>query len=272
MTRLEPQSNRLMFAPLIWRLALKIEQVPWSEVAESAAEAVYVLRSAQRLFRHDVHCVWFDTWLEAEAAGVSVDRDELGNLTKAPAGMVTPLGVDAVVASAPVARTVEIVRRLAEEAGNALPVATLTGSATLTARLGGGGSTEALDYVRQVMLGLARAYCEAGAAALLVVEEEATDFATLGEFAALFNLAQYYATPIFVLCRHPVAAQAIAAVRSAGACLIAPDYASPEVAALPPDAGGAHGNSAWIAMSRWEVDPATDPNTVQSWREVLERN
>ena len=42
----------------------------------SATEAVYVLRSAQRLFKQDIHCVSFDTWLEAEAGGMAVERDD----------------------------------------------------------------------------------------------------------------------------------------------------------------------------------------------------
>jgi hypothetical protein len=272
MTRLEPNSGRFVFAPLIWRLALKMEQVPWSEVAGSAAEAVYVLRAAQRLFRQDIHCVSFDTWLEVEAAGSHVERDELGGVTDVPVPVAVPPSIETVLGAAPVARTVEILSRLAEEAGSAVPVATLTGNATLLARFGGQrAAAETLDYVRRIMLGLARVYCEAGAGALLLLEEEATDFSGLSEFAALFNLAQYYATPVFILCRHPTPPQGIAAVRSAGAHLLTPDYASPDVSALPAPADGGQQGGAWIAMSRWEVDPNTDPNTIQEWRTALRR-
>src|SRR6516165_5686645 len=78
MAKLAQRSDRMLFAPLIWRLAMKMEKVQWREVAGSAAETVYVLRAAQRLFRQDIHCVSFDTWLEAEAIGMHIERDRFG--------------------------------------------------------------------------------------------------------------------------------------------------------------------------------------------------
>ncbi len=260
MVRLAPHPQRILFAPLIWRLALKIEQVSWNEIAHSASEAVYVLNSAQRLFKHDVHCASFDTWLEAQAAGLQVERDALGRVTNRPLPLQDWPSVEAVLAADPIARTVEIVHRLAADGGAAIPIATLTAGATLLARFG----ADRIDYVRQIMLGLARAYCEAGAGALVLLEEESGgDFGELPEFAALFNLAKYYATPVFLLSRRAVSPRGIAAAAAAGALLLTPDAAEDGIHALPP---GDNEKSGWIAMSRWEVDPDTEPETIQAWR------
>ncbi len=274
MAKLEQRPDRMVFAPLIWRLAMKIEQVPWSEVAGSATEAVYVLRSAQRLFKQDVHCVSFDTWLEAEAAGMQVERDELG----APIGRPVPIddwpSVESVLAADPIARTVETVRRLGQEPGGIVPLATMTAGATLQKRLGGAtASKDSLDYVRQILLGLTRLYCEAGAGALLLLDEEpGNDRAGLSEYAALFNLAEYFATPVFVLSRGALRPEDGAAVDAAGARYLAPDQASGGIIALPPDGGDVEGGEGWIAMSRWEVDPETDPSILHGWRQKLVRN
>ena len=274
MAKLEQRSDRMVFAPLIWRLAMKIEQVPWSEVAGSATEAAYVLRSAQRLFKQDIQCVSFDTWLEAEAAGMKVERDELGAPIGRPAPIADWPSVESVLAADPIARTVETVRRLGQEPGGIIPVATMTAGGTLQRRLGGGpASGDNLDYVRQILLGLTRLYCEAGAGALLLLDEEpADDCAELSEYAALFNLAEYFATPLFLLSCVALRPQTISAVDAAGARYLSPTQASGGIIALPPIGDGGESGGGWIAMSRWEVDPDTDPNALQDWRRKLVRD
>ena len=156
MAKLEPRSDRMLFAPLIWRLAMKVEQVAWSEIAGSATEAVYVLRSAQRLFKQDIHCVSFDTWLEAEAAGMQVERDELGTPVGVPPPVADWPSVDAVLAAEPIARAVETLRRLVLDPGSGIvPVATMTGGTTLQKRLRAGAAIpfgDDVDYVRQILL------------------------------------------------------------------------------------------------------------------------
>ena len=64
----------LIFAPFTLRLSMRLEQARWEEVTESSGEAVFLIRSGQRLFGLDAVCAWFDTWLEAEAAGVQIER------------------------------------------------------------------------------------------------------------------------------------------------------------------------------------------------------
>lgn len=275
MARLEPQPGRTLFAPLIWRLAMKLEQVPWAEVSESPAEAVHVLRAAQRLFKQDIHCISFDTWLEAEAAGVKVERDELGKPVGSPTPLSAPPAVDRVLAAEPVARTVEVLRRLATEAGNGVAcVATMTAGATLRKRLGGepGASADLIGYTREILVGLTRLYCEAGAGALVLLDEEPADGTGLDDYAALFNLAGYFATPVFLLSRGSAQARASAAARSLGVSYLAADEVPDGVVPLPSGAGGFEPAEGWIAMSRWEVDPDIDPNVVQGWRQRLSRH
>ncbi len=276
MAKLEPRSDRMVFAPLIWRLAMKIEQVPWSEVAGSVTDAVYVLRSAQRLFKQDIHCVWFDTWLEAEAAGLQVERDELGrsgrnacadrglafgrNDSGSRTGRTRRGGFAA-------SRTGSRSRHRPggdNDRGGDIAKASRRGT--------GSAAADSLDYVRQILLGLTRLYCEAGAGAIVLLDEEPGDNSPeLTEFGSLFNLAEYFATPVFVLSREQALPAAVAAANSLGAKYLTPDQSSDGIVALPPN-GDSNAGGGWIAISRWEIDPETDPNTVQSWRQKLVRN
>lgn len=278
MVKLEARSDRVLFAPLIWRLAMKTEQVPWSDVAASATEAVYMLRSAQRLFKQDIHCVSFDTWMEAEAAGMRIERDDLGMPIGRPAPIADLRSVENVLSAEPIARTVEILRRLAlEPVPGIVPVATMTAGATLHKRLSGDANSQSaagdrLDYIRQVMLGLTRLYCEAGAGALLLLEEEPSDdLAELTGLAALFNLAEYFATPVFLLSRQPIKPDGLSIVSSLGAKYLTSNDAADGIVPLPPADGEVDAGNGWLAMSRWEIDPGTDPNTLQHWRQSLGR-
>jgi hypothetical protein len=158
-----------------------------------------------------------------------------------------------------------------------VPVATMTAAATLHNRIGRDTTSlsaagDRLDYIRQIMLGLTRLYCEAGAGALLFLEEEASDdFAELTEFTALFNLAEYFATPVFLLSLQRINPDGLSIVSSLGAKYLTPDETTDGIVALPLADGGAHAGNGWLAMSRWEIDPETDPNTLQDWRKNLSR-
>jgi hypothetical protein len=281
-----------LFAPLIFRLALKLEQVPWTEFSASASEAVYVLRSAQRLFKLDAVCTWFDTWLEAEAVGMTIARDELGVCHVRPDPVALP-PVETALASASVVRVVEIIRRVQAEAGEAgIVFASLSAGATLIDHLAGeaackrilpaieggtltGDDAKLLDELRQLSLGLARAYLEAGAGALLLLQDvHSPDLVEFEQFVSVFNLAAYYGTPVVFLTRHPLSARGHARLDRFGIAIYAtPNAASPGIVALP-DADGpepVRTASDWLALSRWEVDPTIAPETVQSWRRsVLE--
>ena len=285
MAKLERSAGRTLFAPVIFRLALKLEQVAWAEFADSAAEAVFALRATQRLFKQDVIFTWFDTWLEAEAAGVAVERDALGRVVNKPGPPASLPAAEAVLASAPVAHAVEIVRRLRNEP--VVAVAMLSAGATLLSRFAGDAEFRRilqdlsrsevkpadralLDSLREISVGLARAYCEAGAGALLLVQEaESPGLADLADAAALFNLAEYYATPVLLLCRDPLSAHGCAVAERVTAGLYAtPTQAGSAISPLP--AAGPAASSAWLALSRWEVDPETPPDAVRAWQSALQ--
>ena len=261
MAKLERAAGRVLFAPVIFRLALRLDQVTWSEFTTSASEAVFVLRAAQRLFGLDAVFCWFDTWLEAEAAGAELKRDHLGRvLTAQPPEAMRP--VEATLSAAPIAHAVEIVRRLRDEA---VPVVgMLTAPKTLRARLPGADP----EHLRALGVDLARAYCEAGAGALaLVQEEESQDLTDLSEAAAMFNLAEYYATPVMLFARHALSAAGCAvAERLTNGLFITPTQVG---AAITP-VSDAPQPAAWLALSRWEVPPETLPEDVRAWAHALQ--
>jgi hypothetical protein len=284
MAKLARSAGRTLFAPVIFRLALKLEQIAWTEFADSAAEAVFALRATQRLFKQDVIFTCFDTWLEAEAAGVAVERDALGRVVNEPRPPVSLPATDAVLAGASIAHAVEIVRRLRDEP--VVTVAMLSAGATLLRRFVGDaecgrilhdlGRSEVkpadralLDSLREISVGLARAYCEAGAGALLLVQEaESPDLADLADAAALFNLAEYYATPVLLLCRDPLTAHGCAvAERVTGGLFATPTQAGSAIAPLP--AADPAPSASWLALSRWETDPETPLDAVRAWQSAL---
>jgi hypothetical protein len=271
MAKLDPSAaGRTLFAPIVFRLAMKLEQVSWSEFAGDPTEAVYALRAAQRLFRQDVVVAWFDTWLEAEAAGTSVKRDELGRVLGAPQPPASRPRVADVMAASPAQQAVEIVRRLNVEIGlSQIPVAMLTAGATLMARLGG-RARDTVDYATELSVALTRDYCEAGAGALLLVEEEdSPDLADVGAFAALFNLARYYDTPVILVSRHPLSPQGLATASSiSGGLYVTPTQAGAAVLPLPEASTPANAR-ARLALSRWEVEAETAPETIQAWRHAV---
>jgi uroporphyrinogen decarboxylase-like protein len=254
-----------LFAPIVFRLAMRIEQVKWREFAEDPTEAMFVLRAARKLFGQDLGVAWFDTWLEAEAAGFAVERDDLGRVMGEPRRPARLASVAAVLEAVPVRHAIEIVRRFGLEQQ---PVAgMLTGPATLRARLDG-ATADPLAYGAELAVALARAYCDAGAAALLVAEEKASpDLADFAAFAPVANLARYYGTPVILLSRHPLSPAGLAAADAATAGLfLTPAQAGAAVRPLP---DGDAGPRARLAMSRWEVDPETPPEALQAWRHAV---
>lgn len=276
-----------VFAPLIFRLALRLEQIKWDEVSESASEAVFVQRSAQRLFKTDVVSPPLDTWLETEAAGAKVERDGLGFVVDHDRTHLTELAPKSFVQADVMARSIEIVRRMADESSSsALPIAGLTFGTTLLKRLLGqdktkevvgalsgsdpGASIPSLEYVREVTLEIATGYLEAGAAALLLLHEENTpDLADIPHFAALFNLAAYYDVPAVMMCRQPVSSAGLGRLNQfCKEYYVTRDEQSSNIMALPSGLSPSEVSSgSWLALSRWEVDPGTDPDVVHNFRQ-----
>lgn len=284
--RTRARNSGRLFAPLVFRLALRLEQIDWSEVSGSASEQVFVVRAAQKLFKLDALCANFDTWLELEATGVAVARDELGFVTGAPALPTALPGAKDFTQADSIACSIETVRRLSDESSaSILPLAALTFGSTLMRRLYGGERTatvlaalregsdgatvaETLEYVREVMLEIATSYLEAGAAGLLLLHEDnEPDLVEMPAFEALFNLAAYYDVPAVLMCRNAVsAAGAAMLVRMAPDFHLASEIQSKSLTALPAAAASPVEPAGWFALSRWEMDASADPETVHHLR------
>ena len=260
--------ERTVFAPFTLRLSMRLEQVHWEDIAGSVGEGIFLLRSAQRLFGLDGYCAWFDTWLEAEAAGVSIQRDEFGRATGNP---VTPLAlptVDSLLASVAISRTLEIVRRLTQEQGTSLTFAPITAPATFLAHLGNAAGATS-EYAQSISVALATAYCEAGADALVLLQEEdSPDAADIASQGALFNLAGYYARPVIAVFRHSLSAVGTATLDrlTEGLWVSASQNGAGVSAVSETDPDTPRARTGKLVISRWDVAPETEPDVVLSWR------
>ncbi|RTL55281.1 MAG: hypothetical protein EKK40_00615 [Bradyrhizobiaceae bacterium] len=281
------RNSNKVFAPLVFRLALRLEQITWSEVAESASEVVFVSRAAQRLFKLDAVCTNFDTWLEAESAGAELVRDDLGHVTGCAAHPASLPEPKSFAKADRIAHSVEVIRRLSEESNSALPLASLAFGSTLMARLYGNEETSRLlvalrngessedlnsklEYVRDVTIEIATGYLEAGATGLLLLHEEnEPDLPELRSFAALFNLASYYDVPAVVMCRKNVDDAGLGLLQQvAGDFYVSPAFQSKNITALPsgPSPETVE-SSGWLGISRWEYDTDSEPAIIHKLRE-----
>ncbi|MEO1328000.1 MAG: uroporphyrinogen decarboxylase family protein [Pseudomonadota bacterium] len=281
------KGGRPVFAPIVFGLAMRLEQVDWQELSQSPSEAVFVLRSVERLFKLDAVCANFDPWLEAEAAGVPVERDELGQVSEQPRRVESLPSVQDVVQAGPVQNTLEIIRRLVPtDNASAPPLASITVGASLVDRLSadadsasrlsagrsGGVSLKAdadlLEYASELASNLARAYLDAGAAGLMLLQDlENPDLIDIDAFEGLFNLGAYYDVPVVFVSRTRVGETGLQALKAVGNDLyITPGETGASICALDDDAGGTTTSNAWLASTRWETDPTTSPETIHNWR------
>src|SRR5215211_6757892 len=187
-----------LFLPLVYRLASRLEQMDWAELAEDPTSAAYALGAARRLFGLPALVTHFRVGVEAEACGADLGRDADGLWTR-PLGLADPAVLDtAALERSPLAEALEVTRRLGEELrGQASTVGVLTGPRTLgglfaapPADLGGFYAT------------LGRAYAERGVELLLMVE--APDApppapASGPALAPFFNVARYFRVPTVLL-------------------------------------------------------------------------
>ncbi|MSQ71809.1 MAG: hypothetical protein EXR27_11060 [Betaproteobacteria bacterium] len=227
-----------LFVPFGFGIARRMEQIGWSELIEDPGLAAYAIKSAEKGFAADGVINWFDGWLEAESAGLECKRDAAGRVTAVP----PPLGAAedrsglpaGLLQRQPVKTALDIAGRLCQQAGDhGLVFGYLTGPATLRARLFGGerGDMAANEAAGNVAIALARAYCDAGVSALVVSEEEAdVDEAAVAVLAAMFNLADYYGTPVIHLSRVSLRAGAAGALAKLGGRIPGSD---PDIIALP---------------------------------------
>ncbi len=275
-----------LFVPLIFRLALRLEQVSWEDAREDAPLAAFALGSAQRMFRTDACINWFDTGLEAEATGAG---------RASPAEFPDP---EAFVAAPAIAHVLEVTRQLCETGGErACVLGCLTGPATLLTRLFGAPGAQklaaALDAGRlqeaerrrleraaSLSVALARAYCELGAGGLALLEDAVPQSPGLvGAFDALFNLASYYGVPVAVVSRASLpSGVGDAYVQFGAGYLVAPGTKDSRVVAVAPELpSGSEEDlrrptgAGRLVATTWEVPADAAPERVADFGARLKR-
>ena len=276
--KLRRNAGRPLFGPIHFRMAMAIEQLEWREMAEDAALASFTLRTAQKLFGADIVVNTFDPWLEAEAAGVPVERDSSGDVIRSGPFLTEAPDAGAVASAAQAQHAIDVCSRLSGELGDdVVSAGYLTGGVTLLHRLYGAERAPALiEAASRISVALANAYCEAGAGALLVAEDEPVGGADhLGAFDALFNVARYFDVPIIWIARHPVKRGVAKAVREAGASMIAApgEFGDGSVSApLELFSDGGSSVAEWLSERRlaagsvfiteWDLPSVTRPEAV----------
>jgi hypothetical protein len=148
-------------APIVYRLAARLEQVPAEEMREDPATAAFVLRGAQSLFGLPFVVNHFEAGLELDDGALSAAVDVLGRLA-------------------------------AELRDAAEVVGVLTGPGTLT-RLDGG------PVGAGVYAATARRYAEAGAAAVLIAERPDVPAGDTSQLTELANICRYYSIPSILM-------------------------------------------------------------------------
>ena len=143
-----------------------------------------------------------------------------------------------------VAAAVEATRRLAVTADDAALAVALCGPARLAAQLGHSPADQAaLETCGAVLLTLAKAFLEAGANLLLLVEAEPLPAASAGGWRSaatpLVNVARFHQAAAAVVLADP--ADAAIAPRGAVVCLPPPEAGPGQGIALSPDP------AAWLA-------------------------
>ena len=299
--KLASKAGRSLFLPIGFRFLLKLEQVEWEEFCGDPALATFTLRAAQRLFKADGLVNWFDEWLEAEGAGVAVERGALGVVVGAPATPDEIPSREVFARAVAVERSVEIAERMCKETGeDATVLGYLTGVRALLTRLFGvavarrlvkalataklkGADKEAIEAAMALSLVLAKAYCEAGCGALVLAEDEPPgDLRYLSVLAPLLNLAEYYGVPVLLLCRHPVDEAARAAAQAVGIHFVSspghcnglqmvpnrilmdnPGDAVSWARALP------GGGDSQLFVTEWEIPAAAAPEAVIALRKEV---
>jgi len=235
---------RPLFLPIVFSHAARIENVPLRSFLTNPTKISNSLRQVRARLRSDGVTCYFDPFLESEALGANVEwpADDGPPLLRWRAGESFETGSSVPPEkSGRVPIAVEVIRRLKTmlRAGGLL-MAAVTGpltEAALLAQLDRKGAVErpqlpesALDLATTAITGIATAFLEAGATAVVIREGF---FPTLSEtgFAdwcsrlqPIVNIVRFYrALPILVLgCPNGVAANRDQILRAQWDCVLCP--------------------------------------------------
>jgi hypothetical protein len=252
----------VVVAPIVYRLAARLEQVELEEMLQDAATAAFVLRSAQGLFGLPVVVNHFQLGLELEALGAPLPRDGRGLPLD---GETRPAELSAGVADAPLLQAAtDVAARLSSELRGTAPVlGVLTGPATLAGLRGGD-----LEGVAELYAVLARRYAEAGVAGVLLAEAPAAAGVAGRDrvLTELANICRFYNVASILL--------APAGVEPAGPVdlvLPADEALPPELFAEQPEGTAAERRTGrrGLLLTAGEVPADADPETVTAWVELF---
>jgi uroporphyrinogen-III decarboxylase len=206
------------FIPFLASAAAGYMQVPVQRMYSDPTTLANSLQACQRLFRHDGVVVLYDTTLEAEACGCSIEWPE-----GRPPAIASPIGGSATDLAAldssgiesrgRVPVVLEAARRLKDTIGRDVALlGAVTGPTTFARHLTGrswdtipGESTEALVRLwEKIALALARAYGEMLLDAVVVIDHglgsSGPDSAPVirDTVKTLSNLARFYDVPVII--------------------------------------------------------------------------
>ena len=117
LTALLDRADRDLFVPITFSLARRLEQVEWNEIVEDTDLAVFTLHSSLRTFSAEGVINWFDSWLEAESAGLVCERDDDGRVIRPGESPGNLPDAEAIVKGTGVSAAIEIASRLCQQAG-----------------------------------------------------------------------------------------------------------------------------------------------------------
>jgi len=236
-----------LVCPLVLVQAAEIEALPQERFLTDATKLANGLRALRGAFGHDVIVTAAADDLAAAAAG---DLAAAGAGSPAAAGDLTGPGAGSPAQQAVqhprVVAAVEATRRLAVTGDDAALAVALCGPARLAVQLGRSPADQAaLETCGAVLLTLAKAFLEAGANLLLLVEAEPLPAASAGGWRSaatpLVNVARFHQAAAAVVLADP--ADAAISPRGAVVCLPPPDAGPGQGIALSPDP------AAWRAPS-----------------------
>ncbi|MBI2756952.1 MAG: hypothetical protein HYX52_09615 [Chloroflexi bacterium] len=251
-----------LFLPIVYRMAARLAGLDWSELASDPERAARALAAAQAAFGLAAQVSHFRIGVEAEACGAALARDEDGDWDEPRTlGEPTLLTEDALTRE-PLRTCIASTRFLADAlAGRAATVAVLSGPRALSALFAGQPSAPDLFYVA-----LGRAYVEAGANALLIVEDGSPVVEEDPRLLErLSNMARFHRVPLLLLdAAAPRAVPGFDFVLDAGHVLPLEELLAPP--ARPEHWRAEH---APILATEWEVPGALEPHYLAAWTAAL---
>lgn len=200
-----------LFAPLVFGVASQIEALPASQVAADPTRLCKGLTETRRALGTSALYTTVPAAAEAEALGVSIDDLSWPpRITASPgASMLETDAGAAIAASSRLQASLEATRRLAATEGQQVAlIAALTGPATLLRQLHPDAADDevedGLEFLGGFLVALVRAFGEAGAHAVLLLESAAVpevdeaDEIWADALAPVTNVARFHKMPLLL--------------------------------------------------------------------------